>query len=582
MQEGKSVLVRPLPPQAWPLAITVPLSDFLAGSKPAGRAERLTVDSLVGDNVLAPIAAVEPKIAGEETIKGVRCLRLELQQEDAEDGERFLVRLWLAKDKHLIPARQQVLSDTDNGPLLVSESRVDAWLEVKPTVWLPKHITFVTYDAGPGKTRRESRRETFALEKANLDVKYPPTFFRDLQFPPELPVFTIKEGRLEGSFHKSAEPPDGEARLKEIAEQLRQEEARYNRLSVNAAELRTTNPLFGDIGKIRKTKMHSLLFNEQAYTDARHETWRFDGTFRPMLWTEAFDGRYYRTYGRHPPEHMKGGYAWVCLQNLFVQGNTLVPVMLRPHSALVPGGTSYRRLADILWPAPGSVPPPFEKKVEYLGEAKAGQLTCEVLCVRSAFGRESPFKFLYWLAKDRNLIPVQFEEYRGDATLPVRLEVVDQFQEPSHGVWYPAHRRAYIFRQQIPPAVRRGLPIRRPVLGLSRPIGLTRTRRAAGHLQPAHRRRSDRSAVLRQDGQAHRQDHSERRQRPANAGRKLARPEPCDQCPATLRRGVAAFSMRYRAEAVRMRSAWSMTAGVASDCSSRAFCATSTYRAGSA
>ena len=200
MQEGKSVLVRPLPPQAWPLAITVPLSDFLAGSKPAGRAERLTVDSLVGDNVLAPIAAVEPKIAGEETIKGVRCLRLELQQEEVEDGERFLVRLWLAKDKHLIPARQQVLSDTDNGPLLVSESRVDAWLEVKPNVWLPKHITFVTYDAGPGKTRRESRRETFALEKANLDVKYPLKFFRDLQFPPELPVFTIKEGRLEGKF----------------------------------------------------------------------------------------------------------------------------------------------------------------------------------------------------------------------------------------------------------------------------------------------------------------------------------------------------------------------------------------------
>ena len=51
---------------------------------------------------------------------------------------------------------------------------------------------------------------------------------------------------------------------------------------------------------------------------------------------------------------------------------------------------------------------------------------------------------------------MRFEEYVGDENLPVRLEIVDKFQEPSHGVWYPAHKTRYIFRQSIPPAVREG------------------------------------------------------------------------------------------------------------------------------
>ncbi len=351
LHEGKSILVRPLPPQAWPLGISVSLSDFLAGSTSADEPQRTTVDSLLTDNVRAPIAAIDPKIAGEETLKGLACLRLEFEQEDAQDGERYRVRLWLAKERHLIPVRQEVSVDSDNGPVLAGESRVEDWLEVKPKIWLPKRITCVTYEPQPGKTRKESRRETFLVEKASLDVHYPPEFFRDVKFPPELPVFTIKEGRLEGTFRTSKVPADAEPRLKQIIERLREEEARYNRLSVNAVELRTTNPLRGGIDKTRTTKMHSLLVDGRAYTDARHETWHFSGSFRPMLWTEGFDGQTYRVYGRHPPEQQKGGYAWVSSRNLFEEASTLVPVMLRPHSALIPGGSSYRRLTDILWPA---------------------------------------------------------------------------------------------------------------------------------------------------------------------------------------------------------------------------------------
>jgi hypothetical protein len=437
------------------VGIYVPLSDFLAGSASASETQRRPIDSLLTDNVQAPIAAIEPKISGEETIKGLACIRLDFEQDTSEESERFQVHLWLAKDRHLIPVRQQIFSETDNGPRLISESRVEEWLELKQGTWLPKRISFVTYENQPTKNAKESRHETFVLEKASLGVDYPLELFRDIAFPPELPVFAIREGRLAESFPKTEPPADGEAKLKEIADQLRNEEARYDRLSVDASELRTSHQLFDGVNKTRTTKMHSLLVGEKAYTDAQHETVHFDGSLRPMLWTEAFDGQTYRSYGRHPPEQ-KGGYAWVSSQNFFTRDVTLVPVMLRPHSALLPGGSSYQRLTHILWPPPGTLPPALDSKVEFLGEAQAGPLACYVLGMRLAHARGEGFNALLWLAKVRNLIPVRFEQYVLGQTLPVRLDIVDKFHEPAHGVWYPAHKTRYIFRRRISPGVREG------------------------------------------------------------------------------------------------------------------------------
>jgi hypothetical protein len=460
--DGKTVLVRTLPPHSWLLAIDVPLSDFLAGGDAAGQTRQRPVVSLFADNVQIPKGATEPRIAGEETLKGLACLKLEFDEEDTQNGEPKTHHLWLAKDRHFIPAKEQVFKSADSGPLALSESHVEDWLEVKKNTWLPKRIVSITYEdqaAKNGKERRkESQRETLLLEKAVLDGDYPPEFFRDLNLPAQsgLPTFTIKEGRLVDSFPNPDTPGQDEEKLQKIKDQLREEENRYNRLSIDATELRTTNPLVGDNNKTRTTKMHSVLIDERALTDARHETWHFDGSFRPMLWTEAFDGHTYRAYGRHPPPQ-KGGYSWISTMNFFVKPYTLVPAMMRPHSALLPiDGSSYRRLCDVLWPQPGTVRKILEKEVEYLGEASSGLLSCYVLAVRPPHARQPGFKSLLWLAKERNLIPVRFEEYRPGETLPVRLEIVDKFSEPSPGVWYPAHKTRYIFRQQIAPAVREG------------------------------------------------------------------------------------------------------------------------------
>ncbi len=454
VHDGKTLLVRSLPPHSWPLAIEMPLSDFLSGSNSASETRKPPVDSLLTDNSRAPTNALEPRIVGEETLKGLACIRLEFEQEDSENGDRAVVHLWLAKERHFIPVKEQIFKEAETGQLPTGESRVEDWLEVKKNVWLPKRIVRVSYEDQPAKNRKESRRETLLLEKATLDVKYPAEFFRDLDGPPGLPTFTIKEGRLTDSFPLDA-PADDESKLRKIADRLNDEESRYNRLAVDATELRTTNPLFGGNDKTRTTKMHSLLVGDRALTDAHHETWHFSGSFRPMLWTEAFDGQTYRAYGRHPPPQ-KGGYSWISSQNFFTNATTLVPVMLRPHSALIPGGSSYRRLAEILWPPAGSVPHAMEKKVEYLGEAPCGLLPCHVLAIRPARAQGQAFKSLLWLAKERNLIPVRFEQYRAGETLPIRLEIVDKFHEPAPGVWYPAHKTRYLFRQHIPPAVREG------------------------------------------------------------------------------------------------------------------------------
>jgi hypothetical protein len=462
IHDGKTVLVRSLPPHSWTLALDVSLSDFLAGGDATGQTHQRPVDSLLADTVQIPKTAPEPKIVGAETLKGLTCLKLEFTEDDVQNGEPKMHHLWLAKDRHFIPAKEQVFRSADSGPLALSESRVEDWLEVKKGTWLPKRIIRLTYDDQPAKTgkehRKESRRETLHLEKAVLDGEYPPELFRELAIAAEsgLPSFTIKEGRLADSFPNPDNPARDDEKLQKIKDQLSEQENRYNHLSIDATELRTTNALVGDNNKTRTTKMHSVLADERALTDAHHETWHYDGSFRPMLWTEAFDGHIYRAYGRHPPPQ-KGGYAWISTLNFFVKPYTLVPAMLRPHSALMPiDGSSYRRLTDVLWPQPGTVPKILEKEVEYLGGASAGLLSCYVLSVRPAHARQPGFRSLLWLAKERNLIPVRFEEYRPGETLPVRLEIVDKFNEPSPGIWYPAHKTRYIFRQQIAPAVREG------------------------------------------------------------------------------------------------------------------------------
>jgi hypothetical protein len=460
IHDGKTILVRSLPPHSWPQALDVPLSDFLAGANADKETRQPPVDSLLGDNLQSPMSATEPRIVGKESLKGIACLKLEFEEADPRSGEPKVHNLWLAKERHFIPVKEQVFKSAESAQLPMSEARVEDWLEVKKKVWLPKRIVRVTYEdhqAKNGKERRkESRRETLLLEKASLDINYPPEFFRELNPPAGLPAFTIKVGRLADSFPHSDESGGNEEKLQKIKDQLRDEENRYNHLSIDATELRTTNPLVLGNDKTRTTKMHSVLYDDRALTDARHETWHFSGSLRPMLWTEAFDGRAYRAYGRHPPPQ-KGGYAWISTLNFFVKPYTLLPVMLRPHSALLPiDGSSYRRLTDVIWSQPGTVPRILEKEVEYLGEASAGLLSCYVLAVRPAHARQPGFKSLLWLAKERNLIPVRFEEYRPGETLPVRLEIVEKFSEPSPGVWYPAHKTRYIFRQQIAPAVREG------------------------------------------------------------------------------------------------------------------------------
>ena len=86
IHDGKTMLVRTLSPHVWPLAIDVPFSDFLAGTVRAKDAAEPAFDSLLRDNVRAPTAAIEPRILGEEILKGLSCIRLEYKQEVAQSA----------------------------------------------------------------------------------------------------------------------------------------------------------------------------------------------------------------------------------------------------------------------------------------------------------------------------------------------------------------------------------------------------------------------------------------------------------------------------------------------------------------
>ena len=125
--------------------------------------------------------------------------------------------------------------------------------------------------------------------------------------------------------------------------------------------------------------------------------------------------------------------------------------MFRPHSALLPWTSSYRRLSDILWPAAAAGP--TEAGVEYLGEDRFGNSDCSVLAIRQGPKLARNIKCLLWLAKDRNLIPVRFEEYRagGNASHTTRND--RQIQRAVRRSLVSRHKTRYIFRRNTQPTV---------------------------------------------------------------------------------------------------------------------------------
>ena len=370
---------------------------------------------------------------------------------------------------HLIPVRQEVSIDSDNGPVLAGESHVDEWLEVQPNVWTPQADHLRDLRAGRGQdSQREPPRNDPRRKGQPRRPNYPPEFFRDVKFPPEL-ARVHDQGRTPGGNvpQVRGRPPTPRARLKQIVERLREEEARYNRLSVNAIELRTTNPLFDGINKTRTTKMHSLLVDEPGVyrCPARnvalqrvvppHALDRRHSTARPTALTAAI-----------PLSSRKGAMPGSARGIFSRRPARWSPSCSARTRLSFRVGSSYRRLADILWPAPGTLPPQLLKSVEYLGEAQSGPFECFVLAARPARARRAGVKSLLWLAKDRNLIPVRFEEYvgrrepsraagdRGQVSRTVARRVVSCAQNEVHFSAKHSARGA------------RGIFIRRPVLGL--------------------------------------------------------------------------------------------------------------------
>jgi len=452
VHDGRSLLLQAFRPHALPLQIDIPLSAFLAGTQSEVKSFKFAL-GFIDEPPGRPQKAIGPKIIGEETIKGLACIRLEYDQETSENDPRSHVRLWLAKDRNLIPAKCLVFASADASQPAIGESRVEDWQSIDGEVWVPKRIVFATYKV-TSKARSLMSNETLVLEKFDSHSHQSPDFFQKINASQGLPLFTIQNGRLADSFPPRKTPPDAQGKLQQLAGDLRTEENRYDHLTVDATESRTTFPLSGSQARLRRTKLHSLLSGEMAFTDAMHETWRADKSYRPMLWTEGFDGTMYRSWGRHPPPRLTG-YAQVSASNFFDGTSVQCPALLRPHCAFVPWRSSYHRLSDELWPShePASK---ANDRVQFLGEDRRGPFNCIVLAIKPVGVNRLNLKSLIWLATERNLIPVRCESYQATDSLPYEISEIDNFSEVAPKVWYPSHFFRYVFRRRVSPSMQDG------------------------------------------------------------------------------------------------------------------------------
>jgi hypothetical protein len=118
-----------------------------------------------------------------------------------------MFRIWLAIDRNFLPVReesvrpwQQPIDPTATKPYGIGV--VDELKEIAPGVWFPLRVTTTVYDCD--ELYRKGRyvvsgRYDLAVTAVDPDPHYDVSFFRNIEFPPDTLVYTVRDGKIIGS-----------------------------------------------------------------------------------------------------------------------------------------------------------------------------------------------------------------------------------------------------------------------------------------------------------------------------------------------------------------------------------------------
>jgi peroxiredoxin len=449
-----------VPPHSWVLGawqVNFDLSTFLGGM-PALQKDRKVRISRNGGTIFE-FWNLDFQLEGEETIEGLRCMRIRCQRWNAPQRGPYLALIWLARDRNLIAVRMQASFDGTMREPPDLQSAVKEWRQIGPGLWLPARI-HSERNVGNSKVRR-TETEDLTLERARLHPERQVAFFRDVPMPKELPVFTIDaEGHLADDFllhTKAVAYP--RRRMQEVLDKIRENEAFYHSFeaTIETHDQAVRPDSSGMISRSRDQAIDVVRQGGRFCLSGRDEYHRSSVT-GPSNSTRrglskhltAFDGRWSRS--------LQLGELGETLEASLQPADNLAWSDYAPHllpfdRVHVPKSASLADwlTADLV----DSMNHQWKNNVKYLGSEIRDGLACDVVeLVTGNRGRADNVgpRELIWIAKDRNYLPVRLEWRPRGEPLPSVLTQVEVFREASPGVWYPQRMRRIAFAT-TPPAL---------------------------------------------------------------------------------------------------------------------------------
>jgi peroxiredoxin len=457
-----------VPPHSWALAawqVNFDLSTFLGGMA-ALHKDRKVRRFRYQMGTIYEFNKLDFQWEGEETVDGLRCVKIHCQRQYTSRSDPAPAFVWLALDRNLICAKLQVFYRTNRDAPDV-ESVVKEWREIGPGLWLPARIHSEWKLAGQ-KVRSLEWDEDFTLESAKLHPDHPAAFFRDVPMPKDLPLFTIDEqGHLADDVLLHLKPAGNpHRRMQEVLDKIRENEALYRSFQATIeTDYRVLSPNLNFGGAItlsqqikRDVVRQGRRFRVSSHDEGHSST---GGTLVDQL--SAFDGTWSRSlsvteFTGNAVAMNQGGGELVRLPHGPQRYASLRPADdltwsdLAPH--LLPfdriGLRSAATLADWLTAEVDTEYNQSKNEVTYLGSEIRDGLACDVLQLVTLFGGRADAmvsRRLIWVAKDRNYLPVRWEwrEPRQNPTLPTGYTRIEALAEARTGVWFPQRIRNIAF-----------------------------------------------------------------------------------------------------------------------------------------
>lgn len=437
------------PPHTWALfhlRVNFPLSVLLQGTEAIQQHPKTHHYPRERGSVYE-FTKVETEFAGEETVNGLRCLKIRCRRWYYSDDDPVIHTLWLAPDRNYLCVKSEDQSRFSKD-LSTEESIVEEFQEIAPGLWLPSKVTVKRYDY---KALREGKqvldwKETLVLEEAKRNPDRPKSFFSEIEIPPDLPVFEIKNGHLVGTDFRDRDPaPSSAERMQEIVQKIQANEKKYDSLRVELEE--SYHDMDVDIASsdqfvvttAKQTQEQSIQQSGKAWFSKQISGEGDDGSKFWRKYLQAFDATWSRKLflrkGTVGEKTTSSDFA-ILRQG----GGHQIPVH-RPHMLFYRNSSDYQPLSEYLTSPWSDEVNHYPHQIDYIGEETRRGLHCVV--IRDAVTLQGQSEIhnyrLIWLATERNYLPIRYEWYEPPwcPDLPTSIGLATDLREISPGVWYP-------------------------------------------------------------------------------------------------------------------------------------------------